>query len=156
MKTARRTAADELEGIFRTEAPKLWRSLLLSTGSRDVASDAVAEAFAQALRRGERLSDPTRWIWRAGFRIAAGEMKRWRETPVLEESTYRMEEDMLDVLQALDKLSAHQRAAIVLADYVGYKHREIARILGSSTSAVGVHVHRARRRLRSLLEARDD
>lgn len=156
MKTAKRTIGDELEDIFRNQAPKLWRSLFLSTGSREVASDSVAEAFAQALRRGEGLSDPPRWIWRAAFRIAAGEMKRWREAHALEESAYRMEDDMVDVLRALEQLSAHQRAAVVLADYAGYKHREIARILGSSTSAVGVHVHRARRRLRSLLEARDD
>lgn len=156
MKTARRQATDALEEVYRNHAQHLWRSLLLWTGSRDVASDAVAEAFAQALRRGQGLSNPAHWVWRAAFRIAAGEMKTWREAQVFEESAYRMEEDMIDVLRALEQLSPHQRAAVVLADYAGYKHREIARILGSSTSAIGVHVHRARRRLRSLLEVSDD
>jgi DNA-directed RNA polymerase specialized sigma24 family protein len=45
---------------------------------------------------------------------------------------------------------------VVLADFAGYPHADIARILGSSTSAVGVHVHRGRRKLRLLLEVTDD
>jgi DNA-directed RNA polymerase specialized sigma24 family protein len=45
---------------------------------------------------------------------------------------------------------------VVLADYAGYPHAEIARLLGSTTSAVGVHVHRGRRTLRALLEVSDD
>jgi DNA-directed RNA polymerase specialized sigma24 family protein len=49
-----------------------------------------------------------------------------------------------------------QRASLVLADYAGWSHREIARALGSTVSAVGVHVHRARKRLRDLLEDDDD
>src|SRR2546430_12508817 len=39
------------------------------------ASDAMAEAFAQALARGNELRSPQRWVWRAAFRIAAGELK---------------------------------------------------------------------------------
>ena len=53
------------------------------------------------------------------------------------------------------RLPLKQRASVVLADYAGWSHREIAKALGSSVSAVGVHVHRARTRLRSLLEDED-
>lgn len=41
-------AAEGLERVYREEAPRLWRALVAYSGDPDVASDAVAEAFAQA------------------------------------------------------------------------------------------------------------
>lgn len=70
-------------------------------------------------------------------------------TDVVEEAP----EPTVDLIRALAALTPHQRTAVVLADYAGHSHREIAQILGSSASAIGVHVFRARRRLRVLLEA---
>lgn len=146
----------DLERLYREQGARLWRSITLSTGSRDVADDAVAEAFAQAIARGDAIHDPAAWIWRAAFRIAAGELK---ERSMAGLTTIQDSEDapepVVDLVRALATLTPHQRTAVVLADYAGYPHREIARILGSSVSAVGVHVHRARRRLRRLLEAGD-
>lgn len=142
-----------LESVFRNEGSRLWRSLLLATGSREVADDAMAEAFAQALRRGEELRDPAAWIWRAAFRIARGEMKRQTSLAGLSDDIgEETPESLIDVLRALAQLTVHQRTAVVLADYAGYPYRHIARVLDSSVSAVGVHLHRGRRRLRDLLE----
>jgi DNA-directed RNA polymerase specialized sigma24 family protein len=45
-----------LERIYREHGDRLWRSVLLFSGEPDVASDAVAEAFAKALRRGATAS----------------------------------------------------------------------------------------------------
>jgi RNA polymerase sigma-70 factor, ECF subfamily len=39
----------------------LWRAVLAYSGSADVADDAVAEAFAQLLRRGDGVDDPAAW-----------------------------------------------------------------------------------------------
>jgi hypothetical protein len=39
-------AADEVERSFRAQSERLWRSLLLFSGDPEVASDALAEAFA--------------------------------------------------------------------------------------------------------------
>lgn len=146
----------DLERLYREQGARLWRSIVLWTGSHDVADDAVGEAFAQAIARGDAIHDQAAWIWRAAFRIAAGELKErsmagWTTIQASEEAP----EPVIDLVRALAELTPHQRAAVVLADYAGYPHREIARILGSSVSAAGVHVHRARRRLRRLLEAGD-
>jgi RNA polymerase sigma-70 factor, ECF subfamily len=146
-------AERQLEGVFQEEAPRLWRSLLLSTGSREVADDAVSEAFAQALRRGEEIRDPAAWIWRVAFRLARGEIQRQSSlTELPEDIPHEMPESLIDVFRALAQLTPHQRTAVVLADYAGHPHRDIARVLGSSVSAVGVHLHRGRRKLRQLLE----
>ena len=66
---------DLVERVWREQGQKLWRSLAAFTGDPELASDAMAEAFAQALGRGDAVETPDRWIWRAAFRIASGELK---------------------------------------------------------------------------------
>ncbi len=148
-------AGGSLEGLYRRDGDGLWRAVLMYAGDPEVASDAVAEAFAQALRRGEALRDPGRWVWRAAFRIAAGELKRRRSIVGAPEEP--SSDAVLPVIlrEALRMLSPKQRAAVVLHHYAGYPVRDVARIIGSTSSAVGVHLHRARERLRLLLEDHD-
>jgi RNA polymerase sigma-70 factor (ECF subfamily) len=152
-----KSAEDRLERVYRDQGDRLWHAVFLACGSREVADDAVAEAFAQALRRGRAVRDPAAWVWRAAFRIAAGELKERRTVQTFEEEPVAgSPEPFVDLWRALAELPMKQRASVVLADYAGWSHREIARVLDSSVSAVGVHVHRGRRRLRELLEDRDE
>jgi RNA polymerase sigma-70 factor (ECF subfamily) len=151
-----RGAQDRVERVYREHGDRLWRAVFLASGSRDVADDAVAEAFAQALRRGRSLRDPAAWVWRAAFRIAAGELRERSSMDVYtKEPVAGLPEPFVDLWRALGALPRMQRASVVLADYAGWSHQEIATALGSSVSAVGVHVHRGRKRLRTLLEASD-
>lgn len=150
------TKIDGIERTFRDHQVRLWRALVLATGSADVASEAVSEAFAQAIARGEAIRDPAAWVWTAAFKIAKGELAhRGSQRTLTGEPAITDPEPLVDVLRALGELTAHQRTAVVLADYAGYPHAEIAKILGSTAAAVAVHVHRGRRRLRSLLEVND-
>jgi RNA polymerase sigma-70 factor, ECF subfamily len=146
----------ELERLYRRQGARLWRAVLAFTGDREVANDAVAEAFAQALRRGGALRSPEGWVWRAAFRIAAGELKdrRTRE-PFASEGSYEMPESRMDLLEALATLSPRQRAALLLRDYARYSAGDVGTILGLTAATVRVHLTRARRRLRLLLEDQD-
>lgn len=147
----------ELSRLWNEQGPRLWRAILAYGGDREVAADAVAEAFAQYLRRGGEVRSPSGWIWRAAFRLAAGELqrrRRWGST--LEEEPYEMPEPAADLLRALSRLSPRQRAALVLHYYGGYTAREAASILGSSAATVRVHLSQGRKRLRRLLEESDD
>lgn len=148
----------DIERLYRDQGMRLWRALVLTTASPDVADDAVAEAFAQALRRGGQLRNPSAWVWRAAFKIAAGEMKERRSVVPLEVGAdvaavvpEVSPERLIDLVRALARLTHRQRVAVVLADYAGWSHRQIAEVLGASVATVGVHVHRARGRLRELL-----
>ncbi|HZP90531.1 MAG TPA: sigma-70 family RNA polymerase sigma factor [Actinomycetota bacterium] len=148
--------APAYEALYREHAERLWRAVFASTGDREVASDAVAEAFAQCLRRGQAVRSPKAWLWKAAFRIAAGEMQRRRRSPEPEtDRGYEMSEGPAVLLGALRVLPERQRAVLVLHYYAGYKAREIAGILGSSAATVRVHLSRGRRRLRELLEETD-
>ncbi len=66
-------AGRRLEQVYREHGARLWRAVLLASGSREVADDAVAEAFAQALRRGGALRDPPPGCgeWRSESRRAS-------------------------------------------------------------------------------------
>jgi RNA polymerase sigma factor (sigma-70 family) len=146
-----------LERVYREQGHRIWRAVLLTSGSRDVADDAVAEAFAQALRRGPAVRDPAAWVWKVAFRLAAGELKEQRRVGAFEDEPMIGRQDpFIDLWRAIAQLPMKQRASVVLADYAGWSHREIARALGSTVSAVGVHVHRGRKHLRELLEPTDD
>lgn len=151
------SATTSIEGIYRESGSKLWRGVLLFAGDPEIASDAVAEAFAQAIRRENELVSPLAWITKAAYRIAAGELKSRRQTgyPLVERS-YDMPEPAVELVAALSRLSAKQRAASVLHFRDGYTAPEIAEIIGSTTAAVGVHLNRARKRLRELLGDDDD
>src|SRR5437867_11887043 len=98
---------EEIERLYREQGSRMWRALLAFAGDPEVASDAVAEAFAQALRRGGEIRDPQRWVWRAAFRIAAGALEGRRgEVPGGEEgASYEMEGPAREVVAAVRELS---------------------------------------------------
>ena len=146
----------ELERLYRGQRDRMWRAVFAFAGDREVASDAVAEAFAQALRRGDALRSPERWLWRTVFRIAAGELKeRGRHSPGQVEGEYEMDDLARDLIGGLAKLPEKQRAAVVLHHACGYPAKEIAEIIGSTSPGVHVLLSRGRRRLRELLETDD-
>jgi RNA polymerase sigma-70 factor (ECF subfamily) len=150
------TPEAELERVYREEGDRLWWAVLAFAGDRDVASDAVAEAFAQALRRGTALRSPSAWVWRVAFRVAAGDLQRRRRFVLLQERSTEFPEGVGELVEALAKLSPRQRAAVILHHYAGYPVRDVAIILGSTATTVSVHLHRARKRLRQLLGADDE
>jgi RNA polymerase sigma-70 factor (ECF subfamily) len=130
--------------------------LLAFTGDEAIAEDALSEAFAQALARGDALRDPGRWIWRVAFRIAAGELKdRGQRQPIEVEPMYEHPDSIAHVIAALGQLSPNQRLAVVLHDYADRPVPEVAATIGASRATVDVHLSKGRKRLRELLEDAD-
>jgi len=147
----------DLDTLWREHGARLWRAVLAYAGDREIASDAVAEAFAQCLGRGDKVRSPAAWIWKAAFQLAAGELKgRGRAMPPAEERSYAMPEPAIDLVRALARLPRKQRASLVLHYYGDYSTRETAEILGSAAATVRVHLSQGRRRLKHLLEEHHD
>jgi RNA polymerase sigma-70 factor (ECF subfamily) len=140
-----------VERVYREQAPGLWRALVAYAGDREIASDAVAEAFAQVIRRGEAVRRPERWVWTAGFRIAAGELKKRREYEEHRQEDVNMPEEAIAVTLLLRRLPEKQRAVIVLHYYVDLPNQRIAEVLGIASATVRVHLTRGRKRLKELL-----
>jgi len=139
--------------LYAREGERLWRAVFAYAQDRAVTDDAVAEAFAQCLRRGEAVRDPSAWVWRAAFRLAAGELKaRRRFEPIGSDGCAPEEGRAVEVLAVLADLPGNQRAVAVLHWYAGFDTAEVARMLGIGRGTVRVHLSRARRRLRTMLE----
>jgi RNA polymerase sigma-70 factor (ECF subfamily) len=153
METADITTLSTIERLYRQEGRRLWWALVAYAGDAEVANDAVAEAFAQALGRGNDLADPRAWIWRVAFRVAAGELKRRRQTDHrLPDVATPSEQRASELVSLLGQLPDKQRAAIVLHYYADRPVRDVAAALGVTPATARVHLHRGRRRLMRLLE----
>jgi RNA polymerase sigma-70 factor (ECF subfamily) len=156
---SRSSDEERLENVYRETGDRLWRALLAFSGDREVADEAVAEAFAQALQRDGVLVDPAAWVWASAFRIARGILAQRTAIPLVDvdvASAAINPEALMDLLEQLRRLSPSQRAAVILHHYVGYSVAEIAAILGSSKGAVRVHLSVGRNRLRQQMEDRDE
>jgi RNA polymerase sigma-70 factor (ECF subfamily) len=141
--------------LFREDGPRLWRTIYAFTGGRrDLADEAVAEAFARAIARSRGIRDPLPWIYRTAFRLAAEEMRRERRSSASAPEGVMDPPDIGDLMRALRQLSPNQRAAVVLRYEADLPVEEVARRMGTAAPTVRVHLHRARKRLRELL--RDD
>lgn len=153
--------SDQVRLTYLEVRGPLWRALVAWSGDPDVADEAVAEAFAQLLRRGDEVADPAAWVWRAAFRVAAGDLQRRRgrarrgADPVALELvpsvTDRLPDEALDLVEALQALTEQQRSCIALVDVAGHTAPSAAEILGTSAATVRVQLMRARRQLRTLL-----
>ena len=151
-----RDALDGVRAAYEEHHVRLWRAVLVWSGSSEVADEAVAETFAQLVRRGEAVEDPAAWAWRTAFRIAAAELKRQRAGSRDEIGEVSLPvgqpESVLDLMRALQHLTEQQRACVVVCDLLGYSAEEAWPHLHTTAATIRVQRMRARRRLRTLLE----
>ena len=150
-------AEHSIEALYRADADRLWRAVYAFAGNAEIASDAVAEAYAQLLHRGSAVRDPAAWVWRAAFQISRGALKVRRldeavSMPVADHSDAYADHDLLT---AVRQLPEGQRAAVILFYYADLPIRQIADRLGTNSLAVRANLSRGRRRLRQLLGDND-
>jgi RNA polymerase sigma factor (sigma-70 family) len=150
------TEGSEIERVYRETGDRLWWALLAYTGDRELASDAAAEAFARALESAGTIRDPSAWVWRVAFRVATTQLRRPKPVLGEREGAYEMDEQAVEVMTVLEHLPERQRAVFVLYYLDDRPTGEIADLLGMGRATVSVHLHRARRRLRTILGEHDD
>jgi RNA polymerase sigma-70 factor (ECF subfamily) len=149
----------DYDAIWRESGPTLWRAVYAySGGRRDVADDAVAEAFARVMTRGTEVREPLPYLYRVAFRVAGAELQRAnKETGQVPEVAFDLSSNGLgDILGALRELSPAQRASVYLHYRADLPVRDVAKLLGMSSASVKVHLMRGRRRLRELLGREDE
>jgi RNA polymerase sigma-70 factor (ECF subfamily) len=125
-----------------------------------IAHDATAEVFAIAWRRRHDLPDDGAigWLLAIARRVLANEMRGQRRRDRLVASISVADVDASadasdhPVTRALEGLPADDQEALRLAYWDDLSHAEIAQVLGISTNAVAVRVHRARTRVKARLE----
>jgi RNA polymerase sigma factor (sigma-70 family) len=131
--------------FFADEHRGLLKLLYFVTGNRADAAELMQDAFLKLWERWddiERIDDPTAYLFRValnGFRMRARAARRaTRRLMRIASSFDPFDEVNLreDVRRMLLRLSARQRAALVLLDMYGYGSEEAARIMGIRPSTV--------------------
>jgi len=160
----------EAEKVFRDNAPVVLRAAYRVTGNLQDAEDVLQTIFLRLVRRdgGISLGDGAPgYLHRAAVNAALDVVrsrKSARSTPIEDvewsldsgrpgPEEVRSASEVRDrVRQALSLVSPKAAEIFVLRYFEGYDNHEIARLVGTSRSTVGVTLHRTRQRVREELE----
>jgi RNA polymerase sigma factor (sigma-70 family) len=147
--------------FFAAHHPRVVASLTLAFGDEQVARDAAADAFAEALLRWERvraMTSPAGWVHRVALHnLRRHHRRRGRERELLgrfpTSELIAEPEAVPEVWAALARLPERQRTAAVLRWAADLTEAEIARIMGVRRSTVSATLIKARASLGHLLPA---
>jgi RNA polymerase sigma-70 factor (ECF subfamily) len=154
---------DEFERLFRSEYPRLVRSLTLVCGDREVAADVVQDAFVQAHRHWRRVAgydDPATWVRRVAVNRALNHRRGVRRLGSFVARSGRPDRHRVeapdiaaevDLWRAVADLPPQQRHAVALHYLADLPLAEIAAALGIQTGTVKAHLHHARAALADRL-----
>lgn len=171
VRRAQRGDRAALRELIDLHKDRLFAFVLRTVRNHHDAEEVCQEAFLKAFRALDTFNSEYRfstWLFTIGYRLCLNRMRRKKDAtgevdfgtlPAMETSadasTAQSEEARRlknVVWQAVDRLTPPQRAAVVLF----YQHQqgcaEIAEILALPVATVKSHLHRARARLKDLLE----
>src|ERR1700682_2415144 len=167
--------AAAFEFLYRLHSRRVYALCLRIVNNPADAEDLTQEAFLQLFRkigtfRGE--SAFSTWLHRMTVNVVLMRLRK-KSLPVssLDETTEPDEEtggprkdiggpdlrltgavDRLNLERSIEKLPPGYRTVFVLHDVQGYEHNEIANIMGCSVGNSKSQLHKARTRLRDLLQ----
>lgn len=154
---------ESFDEFYQATYSRLVGQLYLVTGSLTQAEEIVQEAFVRALARWSRIRQydlPEAWVRRVALNLAANELRRARSRlgalarlrPKAEDPP--MSEDAAALVDALRRLSATHRQALLLHYALDLPVSEVAQQLRLTPATVRGRLSRARARLRRLLSAK--
>jgi len=131
----------------------LVRLATLLSGSADTAPDLVQDCFVGLHKRWAAVRDPLPYVRRSVVHACASHHRRsarLRGLPLLVDQSSTLGADELE--DAVAKLPARQRAAVVLRYYGDLPDADIARALRCRIGTVRSLIHRALAELRKVIE----
>ena len=157
-------AVKNLCAIYREQKQRLFLYLLRMTGEYDLARDIMQESFTRCLERYGDSIDSAALLYRIARNLVVDYARKQARSdslgdgqvvdPLSLEHHLMVREEYRDVLEALQQLGFEDRELLSLVAGECLSYREIASLLGARENTVKVRVHRARKRLRSILVKR--
>ena len=148
----------KIEDLYRTRFRHFLRVAIAITGSRELALEAVQDAFGDAIRsrstfRGQGMLEA--WVWRLVVNASRDARSRVADIPV--EPTAMAERnngrvDSAELRAAIAALPERQRLVLFLRYYADLDYRHIAEALEIKTGTVSATLNQAHRSLRRRLE----
>ncbi len=174
---AKEGVAAAFEFLYKAHCKHVYSLCLRMIKDRTEAEDLTQQVFLRLFRkigtfRGE--SGFTTWLHRIAVNTVLMHLRRRKPMEVL---TVELERpgsdaearrefgssdnsmlgaiDRLNLMRAIRRLPAGYKRLFLLHDVCGYQHAEIAGLLGCSIGCSKSQLHKARRRLRSLLQGEE-
>ena len=158
-----------LDTLVERYSPRVNRLASQLMGDLEDARDAAQESLVKVCTRLKQFRGEAQfatWLHRLVVNTCRDRMafQRVRRAEPLELDEHAVSEDLdpssvamltdlrRDLADALSRLSADQRIAVVLRDSFGLSYKEISRVARMPVGTAKCYVHRARARLRTLLE----
>lgn len=149
-----RDGFDGFETFYDRERERVLVAVTLTVGDRDLAADAVDEAFTRAAERWERvapMANRAGWVYRVAVNWATSWRRSRRRRPVLPiEELDRQHHDRLpdvDVQRQLLALPLDQRRTVVLRYVLDLSVDDTARLLDVAPGTVRARTSRLTRSL---------
>ena len=147
--------------FYQKHRDSLFAYLMRSTGDYYLSGDILQESFTRYLEKyGEEGPNPALLYTIARNAVVDGRRRQGRDTVLFDEqdhawhnpeSRMMVREDYRRVLAAMQTLEQEERDILSLVVSSGLPYREIARIAGTSEANVKVRVHRARLKLKKMM-----
>lgn len=155
----------DAEAFLASVGAHLTGALAIRVGDRVLAEELASEAIARAWADWARVStmeNPTGWVFRVGFNLAASHWRRRAarrriesRQPVRDLAVNVCSVDALVIRDAIAELSEQQQRVVILRFYVQMSVQETADTLQVSAGTVKTQTWRAMARLRTLLDEAD-
>jgi RNA polymerase sigma-70 factor (ECF subfamily) len=156
---------DEFAAFYREHYGAVVRTVALALGDRARAEEATQEAFTRAFRRWRSVREmerPRAWVTVVAIRAERRALARAPRTQHLDDASARPAVDQssavvtrVDLGQAVDRLTARQRAVVVLRYLADLPVADVARALGCAEGTVKATLHQSLAKLRVDLEEAD-
>jgi len=166
----------EFWNIYDQYYAKVRRFILTLVKDEWVADDLIQETFLKIQNNLKNLKDPSKlssWIFRIAYNLCQDhfrqskrsrneesidqeEMKDFKEALIQKGPDIQKELEQRQmgecVQDQINLLPESMRTVLLLFDIMEFNHQEIADILGSTVKNVKVRLHRARKKLKPILE----
>ena len=153
---------DNFKDFYTRQKDKLFSYLMRITGDYHLSMDIMQESFVRCLDKYRDKTVNISLLYTIARNVlidVARRDKRKGETgqDVADpdgdpEKNYRVKQEYRKVMAAMKKLDADEREILALALTEDLRYREIASLMGINVGNVKVKVHRARLKLREILQ----
>lgn len=175
IRRAREGDGDAMAELIRAHQAALYAFMLRMSGRPHIAEDIVQEAFVRVLRNLDRFDSRFRfstWVFTIAKRLYVNAMQKHRplydtdavgladggggDAPYAASIDEEASDNTRDLLeQAMDELNPQQRDIVVLFHHQCWSISDIADHLSMPEGTVKSHLHRARHRMRRVIEGDD-
>ncbi len=153
---------DNFKDFYTRQKDKLFFYLMRITGDYHLSMDIMQESFLRCLDRYRDKSVNISLLYTIARNVLVDlgrkdKRKSELKDDVVDQNTdleneYSVKQEYRKVMVAMSRLEADEREILALALTEDLKYREIASILGINEGNVKIKVHRARLKLREILQ----